>query len=123
MVRRGRSRPRVAESAHWRSSRNRTSGRSRRALSATSAQAGLRLHSREAAYSILVGRPCEGNHPEGEAPRNYVAPGQPDRSILLHRMTLTGLGRMPHIGSRAVHDSAVKLIREWIAGLPPEPAP
>jgi hypothetical protein len=43
--------------------------------------------------------------------------GQPDRSMVLHRMTLTGLGRMPHIGSREVHVSAVKLIRDWIAGL------
>ena len=46
-----------------------------------------------------------------------LVPGQPDRSILLHRMTLTGLGRMPHIGSREPHDSAIKLLREWIAGL------
>jgi hypothetical protein len=47
-----------------------------------------------------------------------LAPGQPERSVLLHRMSLSGLGRMPHIGSRVVHDSAVKLIHDWIAELP-----
>jgi hypothetical protein len=47
-----------------------------------------------------------------------LVPGQPDRSIILHRMQITTLGRMPHIGSRVPHESAIKLIREWIAGLP-----
>ena len=46
-----------------------------------------------------------------------LVPGQPDRSIILHRMQLTTLGRMPHIGSRVPHESAIKLIKEWIAGL------
>jgi len=53
----------------------------------------------------------------GLAEPKLLVPGQPDRSMILHRMTLTGLGRMPHIGSREVHVSAVKLIRDWIAGL------
>jgi uncharacterized repeat protein (TIGR03806 family) len=47
-----------------------------------------------------------------------VVPGAPDRSILLQRMSLTGLGRMPHIGSRVVHESAVDLVRTWIKDLP-----
>lgn len=46
-----------------------------------------------------------------------LIPGDPDRSIIAHRMQLTTLGRMPHIGSRVPHESAIKLIREWIAGL------
>lgn len=29
-------------------------------------------------------------------------------------MKLNALGRMPHIGSKEVHSSAVKLIEEWI---------
>jgi uncharacterized repeat protein (TIGR03806 family) len=53
----------------------------------------------------------------GVADPKLLVPGEPDRSILLHRMTLTGLGRMPHIGSRVPHESAIKLLREWIAGL------
>jgi hypothetical protein len=54
----------------------------------------------------------------GLADPKVLATGHPERSVLLHRMTLTGLGRMPHIGSRVVHDSAVKLVREWIEKLP-----
>jgi uncharacterized repeat protein (TIGR03806 family) len=47
-----------------------------------------------------------------------VAPGAPERSILLHRMNLTGLGRMPHIASHLVDENAVRLVREWIATMP-----
>jgi uncharacterized repeat protein (TIGR03806 family) len=47
-----------------------------------------------------------------------VVPGAPERSVLLHRMALTGLGRMPHIGSRVVDERAVRLVHDWIKGLP-----
>lgn len=47
-----------------------------------------------------------------------IAPGHPEQSVILHRMNLTSLGRMPHIGSKAVHQSAVKLVEEWIKQLP-----
>jgi hypothetical protein len=38
--------------------------------------------------------------------------------MILHRMNLIGLGRMPHIGSRVVHESAVKVVRDWIKQMP-----
>jgi hypothetical protein len=47
-----------------------------------------------------------------------IVPGHPEQSVILHRMNLTALGRMPHIGSKAVHQSAVKLVEEWIKQLP-----
>ena len=47
-----------------------------------------------------------------------IAPGHPEQSVILHRMNLTALGRMPHIGSKVVHQSAAKLVEEWIKGLP-----
>lgn len=47
-----------------------------------------------------------------------LSPGHPERSVILHRMRLTALGRMPHIGSKEVHESAVKLVEEWIKQLP-----
>ncbi len=50
-----------------------------------------------------------------------LVPGDPDRSMTLHRMTRLGLGRMPHIASNVVDDDAVKLIRDWIKQLPPSP--
>lgn len=43
-----------------------------------------------------------------------VAPGDPARSMILHRMQLTGLGRMPHIASRAVDKDGVGLVRAWL---------
>jgi uncharacterized repeat protein (TIGR03806 family) len=43
-----------------------------------------------------------------------LVPGHPGRSMLHHRMTRLGLGRMPHIASNAVDEEAVKLIGDWI---------
>jgi len=49
-----------------------------------------------------------------------LAPGDPDRSLILYRMTKLGLGRMPHIASNVVDREAVELIRDWISSLPAE---
>jgi uncharacterized repeat protein (TIGR03806 family) len=46
-----------------------------------------------------------------------LAPGEPERSLIYHRMTLLGLGRMPHIASTVVDDAAVKLIGDWIRAM------
>ena len=46
-----------------------------------------------------------------------LVPGDPARSMIYHRMTLTGLGRMPHIASNVVDEPAVKLIEQWIKQL------
>ena len=46
-----------------------------------------------------------------------LVPGDPERSMIYHRMTRTGLGRMPHIASNVVDDDAVKLIRDWIKAM------
>jgi uncharacterized repeat protein (TIGR03806 family) len=46
-----------------------------------------------------------------------VVPGHPEQSIIHHRMTLTGLGRMPHIGSRVVDEVGAGLVRDWIKGM------
>ncbi len=48
-----------------------------------------------------------------------LSPGHPEKSVLLHRMKLDQLGRMPHIGSRTVDEAAVKLIEAWIKQLKP----
>jgi uncharacterized repeat protein (TIGR03806 family) len=47
-----------------------------------------------------------------------LVPGEPDRSLIHHRMTRLGLGRMPHIASNVVDEAAVKLIGEWIEKMP-----
>jgi hypothetical protein len=49
-----------------------------------------------------------------------IVPGDPDRSLILHRMQLTGLGRMPHIASNVVDRSSVELLRAWLKDLSDE---
>jgi mono/diheme cytochrome c family protein len=55
-----------------------------------------------------------------------VAPGDPARSALLERLTRRGGGQMPPLASSLQDAEALKLIREWIAKMPPpgaKPAP
>ena len=46
-----------------------------------------------------------------------IAPGDPDRSLILHRMQLTTLGRMPHVASNLVDREAAELLRAWLTDL------
>lgn len=47
-----------------------------------------------------------------------IAPGHPERSILVYRMTSTDPGEMmPELGRQLVDARAVALMREWIAGM------
>jgi len=52
-----------------------------------------------------------------------VAPGHPERSIVLARIASPDWGRMPPLASRIVDRRAVELLHLWIAGLEPPPAP
>lgn len=60
-------------------------------------------------------RPGQGNFNLMD-PR-ILAPGEPQRSLILQRMQLEGLGRMPHIASKVVDKEAVNMIHEWIGSL------
>jgi len=46
-----------------------------------------------------------------------IAPGEPERSVLLTRMQIRGTNQMPPLGTHLVDEAAVGLIGEWIAGL------
>jgi uncharacterized repeat protein (TIGR03806 family) len=46
-----------------------------------------------------------------------VAPGEPQRSILLHRISIRGKGQMPPLATALVDDPAVAMLREWITQL------
>jgi uncharacterized repeat protein (TIGR03806 family) len=47
-----------------------------------------------------------------------IVPGQPDQSILTHRMNSTEVGvAMPEIGRTTVHREGVELIKAWISRL------
>ncbi|WP_166822942.1 PQQ-dependent sugar dehydrogenase [Thalassoroseus pseudoceratinae] len=47
-----------------------------------------------------------------------VAPGEPERSVLLHRMKIRGPGQMPQLATFHQDEQAVKLLTEWIQSLP-----
>jgi uncharacterized repeat protein (TIGR03806 family) len=49
-----------------------------------------------------------------------VAPGEPQRSVLYHRISRRGPGQMPPRGTQVVDREAVEMFREWIAKLPPQ---
>jgi hypothetical protein len=61
-------------------------------------------------------RPAHGAF--GLSDPRILAPGDPARSLILHRMKLLGLGRMPHVASMVVDAKGVQLIEDWIQGLP-----
>lgn len=64
-------------------------------------------------------RPTQGTF--GIPAAQVIAPGEPFRSVLLYRMSKTGPGRMPYIGSSETDERGVRLIYEWLKSLtPPE---
>ncbi len=54
----------------------------------------------------------------GIADAKIVAPGAPERSVLLQRIARRGRGQMPQLATSLVDDQAVALFTEWIKGLP-----
>ena len=76
-------------------------------------QAGVRLHTVEAAYTMLVGRPCEGDPLAEQAPRNFVDPGHPERSRLMYLLRGDEVRRaMPP--DRLLPEPDIELIERWI---------
>lgn len=59
----------------------------------------------------------------GIAEPRLVAPGDPDRSVLLKRIAHRGQGHMPPLATRLVDQQAVDLLREWIRSLPTKSSP
>ena len=49
-----------------------------------------------------------------------VASGEPERSVIIHRLSRRGQGQMPPLVSMRVDDQAVALMRQWISELKPE---
>ena len=47
-----------------------------------------------------------------------IKPGEPTESVLFRRISKTGSGRMPHIGSETVDTSGARLLYQWIASMP-----
>ncbi|QDU97852.1 PQQ-dependent sugar dehydrogenase [Lignipirellula cremea] len=68
---------------------------------------------------IVGERPSQGTF--GIFQGEVLAPGEPERSVLLYRMSKLGPGRMPHAGSTRFDHRGTALIHDWIASLPAEP--
>jgi uncharacterized repeat protein (TIGR03806 family) len=56
----------------------------------------------------------------GIANAMLVAPGDPQRSVLIHRLARRGRGQMPPLASARVDERGVELMRTWIAGMTPK---
>ncbi len=59
----------------------------------------------------------------GIADARLIAPGHPERSVLLNRMAKRGRGQMPQLATTIVDEPAVKMLTEWIAELGTKPTP
>jgi uncharacterized repeat protein (TIGR03806 family) len=61
-------------------------------------------------------RPIQGTFQIAGA--RIIAPGDASRSVLYYRIAKMGGGRMPRVGSSQVDVRAVRMIHDWIAGMP-----
>ncbi|MGP0066054.1 MAG: PQQ-dependent sugar dehydrogenase, partial [Isosphaeraceae bacterium] len=61
-------------------------------------------------------RPIQGTF--NIAGARIIAPGDPSRSVLYYRVAKLGGGRMPRLGADQVDERAVRMIHDWIAGMP-----
>ncbi len=65
----------------------------------------------------MVGvRPAQGGF--GISDARLIAPSDPLGSVLHYRITTSGGGRMPRLGSQIVDDAAVAMVHDWIAKMP-----
>jgi hypothetical protein len=49
-----------------------------------------------------------------------VAPGAPERSVLLHRLAIRERGQMPQLATSLPDRPAVEMLREWIRQMSPK---
>ncbi len=47
-----------------------------------------------------------------------IAPGAPDRSVLLHRLKIRGSGQMPQLATSMADHQAIQVLSAWISSLP-----
>lgn len=75
-------------------------------------QGGVDLSTPEAAYLVLVGRPCGAPEHPGDPPRNWVYPGHPDASQLIGLLRGEGGRLMPP--DVPLPDVEIELVERWI---------
>ncbi len=75
----------------------------------------LRYETALESTKMINEKPAQGNL--GLANALLVAPGEPDRSLMLERVKTLSAGRMPNIGSNQIDEEGVKLLTEWIQSM------
>lgn len=80
------------------------------------AQIDLAFTTRLEKTNAVDAKPLHDNFGIGEA--RIIAPGAPERSVLLHRMSIRGRGQMPQLATEIPDLAAADLIRRWIQSLP-----
>jgi uncharacterized repeat protein (TIGR03806 family) len=81
------------------------------------AQMELEFTTKPAKTRILDVKPVHDTY--GLPDARLIAPGHPERSVLLHRLSHRGPGHMPPLATSVVDQEAVKLMREWIGQMKP----
>ncbi len=70
-----------------------------------------------AAYRSAVGMPS-GSRPTPDTPALLIAPGHPEASALIYRMSQRGSNaQMPPLGSEVVDSAGIDAVTAWISGL------
>ena len=72
----------------------------------------LRFQTEWDAMKLVNHRPTRGSL--GIQDARIVSVGDPSGSVLLYRLTTTGLGHMPHLGAQTPDAKTIDLIRQWI---------
>jgi len=63
------------------------------------------------------------HHTFGIEDARLIAPGDPERSVLLHRMRIRQPGQMPQLATECADERAVEVLRAWIAQADEEASP
>jgi len=100
--------------------------RARSYLHSNCAQCHVEAGGGNAQMQLSWSTPLEKTRLIGEKPLHHkfdiaepqlIAPGDPERSVLLHRMAIRDRGQMPQLATNVVDEQAVLLLREWIKSL------
>jgi mono/diheme cytochrome c family protein len=100
--------------------------RARSYLQANCAQCHVEAGGGNGLMNLELDAPREKTHLFGAKPQHQtfgiaepllIAPGDPDRSVLLQRVSRRGPNQMPPLASSVVDEEAVRMLRNWIAGM------
>jgi putative heme-binding domain-containing protein len=77
----------------------------------------LSWHTELSDMALLGATPLHGDL--GIPGAMLVSPGDPERSVLYHRLSRRGAGQMPPLGTAQVDSRAISVLERWIRGIKP----